>query len=188
MATATPVSAERRFLLDGVSWQFYETCLAEIGDRPIRLTYRNGSIEMMSPSEEHERFKRLLARLVDAATEELNIPIRSSGSTTWRKQELDAGLEPDNCYYIEHEAQVRGKREVDLDVDPAPDLAIEIEITTSAVNRMAIYAALGVPEVWRFDGQTLSIHGLAEDGAYHRLDRSRERQSFATMGRGPGTV
>lgn len=179
MATTSSPSAERRFLLTGVSWQFYETCLAEIGDRPVRLTYYQGNIEMMSPSEEHERYKHLLRRLLDLFTFELGIPIRGVGSTTWRRQDADAGLEPDECYYIEHEPQVRGKREVDLAVDPPPDLAVEIEITKSAIDRMAIYADLGIPEVWRFDGQTLSIHELGADGSYHLRDRSRNLPALA---------
>ena len=179
MATTSPLTAEPRFLLNGVSWQFYETCLAEIGDRRVRLTYHRGNIEMMSPSEEHERFKYLLARLLELFTFELGIPIRGVGSTTWRRQEADAGLEPDECYYIEHEPQVRGKREVDLAVDPPPDLALEIEITRSALDRMAIYAALGVPEVWRFDGHKLSIHELGTDGSYHPRGRSRNLPALA---------
>jgi Uma2 family endonuclease len=168
MATTTEAATEMRFVLSGVSWQFYEACLAEIGDRRVRVSYYRGDIEMMSPSEEHDRFAYLLGRLIEIATLDLDIPIRGVRSTTWRREDQEAGLEPDECYYIEHEPQVRGKRTVDLAVDPPPDLAIEVEISRSAVKRMAIYAALGVPEVWRFDGQTLSIHLLGDDGSYHQ--------------------
>jgi len=173
MATTAQTAAEPRFLLNGVSWEFYETCLAEIGNRHVKLTYRRGKLEMMSPSREHERCKRLLGRMIEVFTEELNIPMQSGGSTTWRMRHADSGLEPDECYYIQHEPLVRGKEEVDLAVDPPPDLAVEIEITRSAVDRMAIYADLGVPEVWRFDGRALSIHELGPDGTYQRRDRSR---------------
>jgi Uma2 family endonuclease len=172
MATAQQPRTEARFVLHGVSWQFYEACLAEIGDRSIRLSYDRGSLEMMSPSDEHERLKHLLARLIDVVTEELEIPIRGAGSTTWRKEDLARGLEPDECYYVQHELVLRGRDDVDLSVDPPPDLAVEIEITRSAVDRMGIYAGLQVPEVWRYDGQTLSVFWLDEHGEYQQRDRS----------------
>lgn len=167
MATGELPRTESSFLLRQVSWDFYETCLAEIGDRGVRLTYHRGSLEMMSPSKEHVRCKRALGRMIEALTEELNVPIQSAGSTTWRQRELDWGLEPDECYYVQHEAQVRGRDKADLASDPPPDLAVEIEITTSAVPRMPIYAELGVRELWRYDGKTLSILELGDDGQYH---------------------
>lgn len=173
MATTIEKPTENRFVLSDVTWQFYEACLEAIGDRRVRVSYYRGDIEMRRPSEEHDRFAHLLGRLIEITTLDLDIPIRGVGSTTWRREEQEAGLEPDECYYIEHEPSVRGKRKVDLALDPPPDLAIEVEITRSAVKRMAIYAALGVPEVWRFDGRTLLIHVLGEDGNYHRQGRSR---------------
>ena len=109
MATSELQPAESSFLLRDVSWRFYETCLAEIGDRAIRLTYHRGNLEMMSPSKEHERCKRAMGRIIEALTEELNIPIQSAGSTTWRRKDLACGLEPDECYYVQHESAVRGR-------------------------------------------------------------------------------
>lgn len=168
MAITEMTGAESRFLLRGVSWEFYEKCLEEIGDRAIRLSYRRGRLEMMSPSGEHERFKRLLGRMVETMTEELAIPVQSAGSTTWRQEHLDSGLEPDECYYIQNEPTIRGRDRIDLATDPPPDLAVEIEISRSAVDRMAIYADLGVPEVWRYDGETLQVFWLNRDREYER--------------------
>ena len=166
------IEGERRFLLPGVGWEGYEALLGIVGDRLPRITYDRGDLELMSPSSDHERFKRLLGRLVETVTEVLRIPCQGLGSTTWRKKLKDRGLEPDECYYLARFPQVRGKRTIDLSVDPAPDLAIEVEISRSALDRMGIYAALGVPEVWRFDGETLRIAQLQPDGTYAESDRS----------------
>ncbi|MEM9216576.1 MAG: Uma2 family endonuclease [Cyanobacteria bacterium P01_F01_bin.150] len=93
------------------------------------------------------------------------------GSTTWRRQELAKGLEADKCYYIQNEAVIRGRDEIDLAIDPPPDLAIEINNTRSSLNRLDIYARLGIPEVWRFDGTSLTIYRLI-DGEYIAQERS----------------
>ena len=181
MATATPTARpiktqpvpEQRFLLRGVGWEGYETLLALLGDRPIRLTYDRGDVELMSPSHDHECFKTRLGRLVETLTMELDIPCEGAGSTTWRKQIEDRGLEPDECYYIANADRVAGRRNLDLTVDPPPDLAIEVEISRSALDRMGIYAALKVPEVWRFDGESLTVYLLQADGTYAPSPTSR---------------
>lgn len=172
MSIAEQAGLDRRFLLQNVSWKTYETFLTELGDRPIRLTYDRGNLELMSPSMRHERFSNLIGRLIEAYTEEADIPICGAGSTTFRLQMLDRGLEPDECYYIQNEAAVRNRDEIDLNFDPPPDLAVEIDISRSSLNRMGIYAALGVPEVWRFDGTTLHAYILDEQGSYKPVHRS----------------
>src|SRR5262249_29254374 len=151
-ATATQ---EQRVTLHCVSWAAYVGIGEFLRDQPIRLTYSHGSLEIMTLSLEHERAKKLLARLVEALTEEFNVPAECGGSTTCRREDLERGLEPDECYWNEHQAQMRGKPNFDPETDPPPDLAIEVEITRSVLNRLGIYAALGVPEVWRYDGQTI---------------------------------
>jgi Uma2 family endonuclease len=157
----------QRFLLHDVGWRGYETMLQLIGDRPIRLTYDRGNLELRTTSRRHEKNKRLLGRLIDVMTEELEIPRTSDGSTTWRRQVLDRGLEPDECFYLyDHAEQLADKEAVDLDVDPPPDLAIEIDITRSSLDRQGIYAALGVPELWRFDGESLRVFRLRADRTY----------------------
>ncbi len=172
MATSELQPAESSFLLRGVSWRFYETCLAEIGDRAIRLTYHRGNLEMMSPSKEHERCKRAMGRIIEALTEELNIPIQSAGSTTWRRKDLACGLEPDECYYVQHESAVRGRDECDTATDPPPDLAVEIEISKPAVDRMPVYAELGIRELWRYDGESLCVWELGPGRQYEPATRS----------------
>jgi Uma2 family endonuclease len=140
-----------RVLLHNIAWETYEAILADMEDRAIRLTYDQGDLEIMSPSDEHERIKSLIGRMIETMTEELDIPIRSVGSTTLRRQLKRRGLEPDECYYVAHETQMRGRDDIDLNVDPPPDLAIEVDISRSSLDRFAIYAAIGVPEIWRLE-------------------------------------
>jgi Uma2 family endonuclease len=167
-----PAEGERRFLIRDVGWQGYQDLLRMVGDRPIRLTYDRGDVELMSPLFKHEREKSLLARIVEIITEELEIPMMSAGSTTLKREDLDRGLEADESYYLDDLSRVRDTEELDLLVDPPPDLAIEIEITRSALNRLGIYGALGVPEIWRFDGRNLRILERQIDGAYREVPGS----------------
>ncbi len=168
----SPSTSDRRFMLHDVSWSFYQSFLRELGNRPVRLTYDRGNLEIMAPSFRHESLSTILGRFIEILTMELNIPIRSGKSTTFNREDLDRGLEPDECYYIQHESMVRGKTALDLAHDPPPDLAIEVDITSSSINRMAIYAALGVGEIWRFDGETLHISHLGPDGKYEESEES----------------
>lgn len=172
MATAERVTTnEQRFLLHGLDWRAYELLGEALLNRHIRITYDRGDLEMMTVSNEHERNKKFVARLIEEFTVALDIPIQSAGSTTWQRADLDRGLEPDECYYILNESRVRFKEELDLDVDPPPDLALEVEVSRSALDRVAIYAALGVPELWRYDGRKLIIC-LLKDGVYVEQERS----------------
>lgn len=171
MATAAPpksgpIDEGRRVVLHGLNWRVYDAILNAFEDRPIRLTYDRGSLEIMSPSYRHESAGHFLGRMIDAFTEELNIPIKGGKSTTFRRQDLDRGLEPDECYWVAHQAEVAGKLDIDLTVDPPPDLAIEVDITSSPLDRLGIYAALGVPELWRYDGGQLTVLVLQADGTY----------------------
>jgi Uma2 family endonuclease len=159
-------------LLENISWQTYQALLKDIEEQPgIRMTYDHGNLEIMAPLDPHEAYKKLLGRLVEAATEELNIEIRSLGSRTCSREDMARGLEPDQCYYIQHELAVRGKKQLDLNQDPPPDLVIEIDITNSSINRMRLYEALQVPEVWRYDGRELTVYCL-ENEKYQIRDRS----------------
>jgi len=126
----------------------------------------------MSPLSLHEWFHRLTAKHIDVLTMELGIPIRSGGSTTFRSEDLKRGLEPDECFYIFHEPSVRGKDDLDLSIDPPPDLAIEVDVTRSSKAKMAIYAALGVPELWRYDGEEILVFLLDAQGNYQRSETS----------------
>lgn len=151
----------QRLLLRDVTWQEFETILDELGDhRGARLAYANGMLEMMMPLPEHEDDKEIIGDLIKALLEELDIEFRSLGSTTFKKAQTQ-GLEPDQCFYIQNEAAIRGKQRIDLTVDPPPDLAIEIDVTSR--THPSIYAALGVPELWQFNQGTLQIHVLQGD-------------------------
>ncbi len=151
-------------ILRGIHWDTYQNLVRDLESQPgTRLTYDDGILEIMMPLPPHETFKKLLGRFVEVTTEELGIEIRSLGSTTWTREDLRKGLEPDECYYIQNELAVRGKDTINLTIDPPPDLAIEVDSTSSSMNRMNIYAALGVPEVWRFDLEILTICSLVND-------------------------
>lgn len=160
-------AAPQGILLHDVDWPTYGRLLRVFAERPgFRLTYDRGSLEIMSPSSLHEREKCLLGRFVEVLTEEPGIPARAGGSTTLRRRRKRRGLEPDSCYWIASEPRIRGKRAIDLRVDPPPDLAIEVDVTRSSLNRMGVYAALGVPEVWRLTAQGLTFQVLGTDGKY----------------------
>lgn len=171
-AILTKPEIAERVVLRGVSWEVYETLLREIGDQPLYLTYDDGDLEIMSPSPDHETWKTLIGRMIELLTLEKDVEVRSLGSTTFKRRDLGKGLEPDECYYLAHESVVRHQRELDLRRDPPPDLVVEVDISHHAVSRERIYAAMGVPELWRFDGQRLEALILGPDGSYRRQDRS----------------
>ena len=168
----SPQPTPDRVLLENVSWQTYEALVRDVEYQPgLRLTYDRGYLEITNPLVPHERTKKLTGRMVETLTEESNIEIRSLGSLTCKRRDLERGLEPDQCYYIQNEPAVRGKAEIDFDRDRPPDLAIEIDISSSSLDRMAIYADLGVPELWRYDGNDVTIYRL-ENKVYRTCDRS----------------
>jgi Uma2 family endonuclease len=164
--------ANSQILLPSIRWETYRAIAADLEAQPNkRLTYNNGLLEIRMPSDLHENYKKLLGRIVESLTEALEIEIRSLGSMTCDREDLARGLEPDQCYYIQNEAKVWGKDKINLQIDPPPDLAIEIDITSSSINRFGIYAKLAVPEIWRYDGQMITIHHLIGD-RYVLSDRS----------------
>jgi Uma2 family endonuclease len=155
-----------QFLLRGMSWEFYVHLLEELGNRQIQVTYDRGELELMSPFYRHESYSRLLGRMVEILAEELGMPFIMAGSTTFRRQSLQRGLEPDECFYIAHASDILGKENLDLEVDPPPDLAIEVDITHRSINRIPIYESLGIPELWRFDGGQLVVYLRQPSGVY----------------------
>lgn len=163
---------ESRVLLRGVGWSGYESVLAVVGDRPVRLAYDRGDLELMSPSSDHERLKSLIGRFIEVVTEELDLPCEAAGSTTWRRADLDRGIEPDECYFIARAAAVQG-RSIELGRDGPPDLAVEVDLSASRLDRPGIYAALGVGELWRFDGQSVRFELLNAAGRYEPSTVSR---------------
>lgn len=169
---ATSISAEQRTVLHNISWETFEALLRETGeDRSSRFAYDCGTLEIITPLFEHENPKIQFDRFVLVLAEELEIEIKSAGSTTLKRQIAKRGIEPDNCYYIQNELAVRGRQKLDLETAPPPDLAIEIDMTSSSVNKFAIYSALGVPELWRYNGRELKFYELVE-GKYIERDIS----------------
>ncbi len=160
-------------LLHDVSWSEFEAILAELEEqRSIRIAYDNGWLELMTPLPEHEYFKETISDAVKDIAEELNLDYESHGSTTWRQRAKQAGLEADNCFYFQNEARIRGKLDIDLDHDPPPDLALEIDMTSKSLERFPIYARLGVPELWCYDSGALRIYRLQQTH-YVEVERSQ---------------
>lgn len=175
-ASTQPISnrhfGEQRIVLEGISWETYEGILAEHQNAGVRLAYDQGRLEIMSPSRMHEKYKRLLGRAAEVVAEELDKPLESGSATTFRRREIRRGLEPDECYWVKNARAVLGKREIDFAKDPPPDLAIEIDMTSSSLDKLAVYASFGVPEVWRYDGHSLRIATLRSDGTYEPSEKS----------------
>jgi len=158
-------SPEQRVVLDNITWDVYEKLLIAHRDRSApRFTYDKGQLEIMSPSAEHELLKEKVALLVNIVAEHRGINVEGFGSTTYRREALARGFEPDACFYIENLGRVRGKSELNLQFDPPPDLIIEIDITSSSLDKLSIMAEVGVPEVWHYQQgrwRILGLHGVA---------------------------
>lgn len=153
--------------LSSVDWTTYSRLLRVLGERPgVRLTYDRGELEIMSPRLEHDKDARFLGVMVGALTQELALAIIRGGSTTMRRKLRRRGIEADECFWIENAHRMAGRRHLDLRRDPPPDLAIEVDVTHSSLDRLSIFAALRVPEVWRLSGQSLTFHVLQANGSY----------------------
>lgn len=162
-----PLDGQQHIVLEDVSWELYEHLLREVGDRPIRMTYDDGRLEIMSPLPKHDRWSRRIGSLIHLTCVELNIPMVPLGSTTFRDAAKKKGLEPVECFYIRHwQAAMKMEEAFDPATDPPPDLAVEVDITRRSVARQPVYAALGVPELWRFDGRKLTVLALGTNGQY----------------------
>lgn len=159
-------------LVQDLDWADFEAILDEAGEhRATRYAYSQGVLEIMSPLAEHEFNKNLIGDFVKILLEELDVEFNALGSTTLKNPDTGQGVEPDECFYIQHEALVRGKDRLDLRIDPPPDLAVEIDLTSR--THFQHYEKLGIPELWRYDGQTLEILVL-ENGVYIAADQSRQ--------------
>lgn len=143
---------EQRVVVSGVTWEQYVGMRELLDDHPgIRMTYLNGVLEIMSPSPEHERSKKMIARLIETYAVEKRIRLDGYGSTTFKKQAQERGAEPDECYVLGPLKDV-------------PDIAIEVVLTSGGIDKLAVYAGLGVPEVWFFENGHFSVFRLADDG------------------------
>ena len=167
MTLIAPLPLENRFVAFGVGWSSYRQIRDAFEERPIRVTYDRGAMEIMTLSREHEQLKSLLGRLIECVMLERGLDFENGGSMTFQREDLERGLEPDECYWIANFPKVAGRSDYDCRMDPPPDLVIEVDVSHSSVNRMGIYAALKVPEVWRHTSKDgIQIHLLGADGVY----------------------
>lgn len=156
--------------LKNVSWQQFQDILENLGEsRSARLSYSQGRLEIMTPLPEHEDDKVIIGDLVKAILEEMDIEFRSLGSTTFENAAMKQAVEPDDCFYIKNEAKIRGKKRINLEIDPPPELAIEIDITSR--TRFNNYQDLGVTELWRYNGKNLEIN-ILQSGQYIQSEKS----------------
>ena len=171
------LSPGQRVLFKDISWDGFEQILDELGEsRSSRVAYSQGILEIRMPLPEHEISKELISDLLKAALEELDIDFWTLGSTTFKNQSMLAGIEPDQCFYIQHESDVRGKIRLDLQTDPPPDLALEIDLTSR--TQTSAYELLKVPEIWRYEKGEVQVF-VFEAGHYQQVDDS---PTFLGMG------
>jgi len=164
--TAAENITDQSVVLRGVRWETYERLLADHQDsNGARLNYDSGILEIMAPSFKHENLKETIASLFQLAAETKDVDFVAAGSTTFRRQDLQKGFEPDACFYVRDVERIRTQDEIDLNVDPPPDLVVEIVVTNRVVNKLPLFAALAIPEVWRYQADELQILVL-ESNAY----------------------
>lgn len=163
MATMINPNAQR-VIIEGVSWTTYECLLADFGDsHAVRVAYDQGTLEIMAPSYAHEQLNVLIAMIISFIAAEMIMDFENAGSTTFKRADVGRGFEPDSCFYIQHVAAIRGKVTIDLDTDPPPDLVLEIDLTHPSLDKLPLYAAVGVPEVWRYTNDHLVMYRLTDN-------------------------
>ncbi|MDQ3636895.1 MAG: Uma2 family endonuclease [Actinomycetota bacterium] len=161
--------AEQKVILHNVSWGTYERLMDERGESRVpRFAFDRGKLEIMSPQAEHESISYATALLIEVLAEEMDVDVYGLGSTTFKREDLGRGFEPDQCFYIKDRELVRAKERLDLAIDPPPELVVEIDITSPSLNKLPIYARLGIREVWRYDEERMRILGLEDDGYVER--------------------
>jgi Uma2 family endonuclease len=169
----------QRVLLHDINWQEFEAVIEELGEnRASRVAYYEGTLEIRMPLPEHEKVKSIIGHLLVALLSELGMDWESLGSTTFKKQNMSAGIEPDDCFYIKNYAAMIGKDRIDLSVDPPPDLAIEIDLTSD--TQVSAYEALGIPEIWRYKNRRLQVN-IWQNGKYVESQISASLPDFPAI-------
>jgi len=165
------VQTEQRVILEGISWETYERLLADCDPgRGKRFTYDNGVLQIVVLTSRHEWPNRILASVAETAAAALDLPLQPSGSTTFKRVDLHKGFEPDSSFYIANSDAV-DIFDLDLRKDPPPDLVVEVDIYSPALCRLSTFAAVGIPEVWRYDGDVVRVHVL-RGGRYEAVEQS----------------
>ncbi|WP_198648624.1 Uma2 family endonuclease [Cyanothece sp. BG0011] len=169
MIQTVPVTIpENRVILNQITWETFQQLLQELGNnRSSLLAYNEGMLEIMTPLGEHEHSKCFISDLIAIIADEMNLNIKKMGSLTLKKETIKKGVEPDACYYLKNEPLVRHKQDIRLDFDPPPDLILEIDMSNSSLNKLPIYAVLGVTEIWRYNGNNLTGFVLNNDSQYY---------------------
>ena len=168
-ATALPELIEKlppasTLTLRGLSWDEYEALLDAVGETSaLRISYDEGTLQVMTLSSEHEHYAGLIKDFVRLASLVLRIKVLSFGSTTIKKVHALKGTEPDACFYVQSAGKIGNKIHIDFATDPPPDIVVEVDISHESMTKLPIYAGLGVPEVWHFDGRVLTIYRLEQD-------------------------
>src|SRR5487761_1685145 len=173
MATiATPVRGDRRVVFHDVPWEIYLGLLNASGEGRVRLTYHRGVLEIMTLSKLHEILSEVLGGFVKVLAKEYGLEVQSVGSMTMHAEELRSGAEADKSYYIRHEEAVRERVKYDPAVDPPPEHVVEVDLSSSSSRRMLVFAQLGIPELWQYDGERLVFKSLGKDGRYQAIEQS----------------
>lgn len=150
-------------ILPQVTWADYENLLAEMGDRrDVRVSFDHGRMEIVMPSPEHEDYVDLIQDLTRLLVRELGWKLESRGTALLKRELHAAGAQPDGCFYIQNAARVIGKRAIDLSADPPPDIVVEVDLTSESLGKFPIYASLGIPEIWRYDGEVFEMYHLVD--------------------------
>lgn len=172
LAMLSSLTPGKRRILTGVTWEEYNELVNSYEDAAgFRLSFIEGTLEVMPTGMPHDKFKEFILRLASALAEELEIDMETAGSTTLKLDDQQVGAEPDTCFYVQHAVQMFGARNLDLKQDPPPDIVVEVDITHPSYSKRPIYARLGVPEIWRYDGRKLEINELL-NGEYHERGNS----------------
>jgi len=173
--------AAQTIILRNISWETYQRLLKERGrDTQPRYNYHLGKLEISVTSAERERIKQTIDSLVILLAAEMGVHVEACERVTFQAEDVDSGFEPDSCFYIENAGVIRARKKVDLTEDPVPDLAVEIVIASPSLNKLPIFATLGVREVWRYSADGLTIHKLAGDD-YHELPTSEVLPGVARL-------
>ncbi len=164
-----PQVGEQRVFFHHLNWQAYQQILHALGENSsAHLTYVRGTLEITIPLEEHEFYSELIGRFIYFLVAEMGRKIKTMGSTTLSRKDLDRSVEPDRAYYIQNQPKVAGKK-VNLEQDPPPDLVVEVDITHTDIDKLTLYASIGVPEFWRYNGRIWRIYQL-EGNSYQEVE------------------
>lgn len=162
-----------RLTIHNTSWDDYERLLEALSDtRHLRVSYDRGTLEIISPLREHEKYAKLIERLVYFIAEKLDLEVESYGIATWKKVAIGRGVEADACFYVGHLGRIAEQEDIDQESVPPPDIVVEIDITGDSRRKFPIYAALGVTEIWRYDGKNLRFYEPAGK-TYREIPKSR---------------